>query len=270
MAATNKVMPSLFFKVRSTFFAMLYGAALLGGLGGLGGLAGTAEARVFKIVTIGGSPFGVTDSTGQPRGVNVEIGNLIVEEAGLRFENTVAPYARALAMIESGAADFMIAYPNNRLDVMAQRVGVVARLENVVIGRAGSTFRSLRDLQGKTVASVREAEYDSALSADRDISKYSTNNYQQGISMLLAGRLDAIVGMKAAILYQVEAMHIPRTQLSEPLVLNQKDAWLFFSNSSYDPGVAARLKTALSNLTQRNALRQIEQKYFGSPEVPVR
>lgn len=231
----------------------------------IGGLAGSAEARVFKLVTIEGSPFGFMDAEGKPDGINVEVGNLIFEEAGLSYENTIVPFVRAIAMIESGEADFMIAFPNARLEAAATPVAIVARLENIVIGRTGTAFHTLKDLHGKTVASVRGAEYDSAFSADESIIKHRVNNYEHGLSMLLAARLDAIVGMKIGLYYQLDAMGGSRRQLGEPLALNKKSAWLFFARRSHDRKIATKLTNAVAVLNARDAIERIQVRYFGSP-----
>lgn len=230
------------------------------------GLLNSAEARVFKLVSMAGAPFGFTSDTGKPIDIGVEIGNLILEEAGLTFENTIVPYARAVAMIESGDADFMLAFPNARFQAAAAPTASIAAFENVIIGRAGTAFPTLKELHGKTVASIRVARYDKAFSADPLIEKHYVNNYEQGLTMLLAGRVDAIIGTKTGILYQMDAMGRSRSQLGPPLILNTEDAWLFFSKRNYDEQIAVKLREAISSLRARGALQKILFKYFANPD----
>lgn len=250
--------------VRKVMHALICSACLLVTL------SSAAEARAIRFVTIAGSPFGFLDKAGAPTGINVEIANSIGAEIGLPYENAIVPYARALAMIETGDADLMIAFPNRRLDAAATRVGPIADLENVVLGRAGTILTGLHDLRGKTVASVRGAEYDAALSADPEIAKYSVNNYEHGLSMLLAGRVDAIVGMKTGIYYQIAAMGSAREELGTPLVLNTKNALLYYSRRNYDEEVLAKVRQALAALISRKAIQRIELKYFGKHDAPPR
>lgn len=232
-------------------------------------LANEATARTFKFVTIAGPPFGLTDPTGKPSGINFEVGNRIGDEAGLLYENVILPYARALAMIESGMADFMIAYPNERLERAATPIVNIASLENVVVGVAGTTFPNLEHLHGKTVATVRGAKYDDGFSADPEIKKYLTNNYDQSLSMLLAGRVDAVIGMRIGFLYAIKARGGSHLQLGEPLVLNKSDALLYFANSSYDELTASRVKQAFARLQQRKVIQRIEFRYFGTTSASV-
>lgn len=228
------------------------------------GFAVDAQARVIRIVTIAVAPFGMESTGGKKSGSVFEIGNLIAEEAGLQYENTILPYSRALAMIESGDADLLIALPSDRLNQKAKQIVRVTTLENIVIGRRGTQYRVLEDLHGKVVGTIREAKYDARFSADTEIKKYNTNNYEQGINMLFAERLDAVIGVKEGIYFALQSIGGTRAMLGEPLMLSRQDAWLHFSNKGYDELIAVALKNAVTRLQQRNAIQKIDEKYLGA------
>ena len=95
------------------------------------------------------------------------------------------------------------------------------------------------------------------------IRKYSTNNYEQSLTLLLAGRLDAVVGVNEGLFFSLQSIGGTRALLGEPLVLNRQDAWLYFSNKGYDEASAAALKGAVLRLQQRSAIQKIEEKYLG-------
>ena len=113
------------------------------------------QARQLRIETIESLPFGYLDRNGQPAGIMYEIGNRIAEEAGMPYVNAVVPYARTVFDLERGDSDFVIRYTNEKLEQVAIQVATIVSLPTIILAPAGSRFRSLADLRGKTVGVVR-------------------------------------------------------------------------------------------------------------------
>jgi len=107
-------------------------------------------------------------------------------------------------------------------------------LENIVVGRKGTNFKSLDDLHDKTVATVRGAKYDDAFTADTKIIKYDTSRYEQSIKMLINGRLDAMIGPSIGLFFTAKKMGYSREKFGDVLVLNTKDTYLQYSRKSAD------------------------------------
>lgn len=115
-----------------------------------------------------------------------KIGNRVAEEGGFSYENVIVPYARAIAMIETGEADLLISLSNPRLKESAVQVAHVNKQEIVVVGRQGSDYASMDSLRGKVVAAVRGAEYDKRLSADRLKKIYFSTGWKRAARPLRA------------------------------------------------------------------------------------
>ena len=133
-------------------------------------------------------------------------------------------------------------------------------VKNVIVGTAEHEYFSLAELRGKTVGSIRSASYDNVFEQDRAILKYELTEYDQIIKMLLANRLDAIIGVELSILHTLKILKIPRSKLGRPLVLNKKKPRLQFSNNVSAPH-RKRLEEALFTLNQSGRIQAIVDKY---------
>ncbi len=224
-------------------------------------LVNAGEAKSLRIVTIAVAPFGMVDGAGHESGIVYDIGNRLAEESGFKTKNSIVPYPRAVAMIESGDADLLISLANP--DLKATAIARISFVENVVISRSNDHYQAIEDLHGKSVAAVRGAEYDKRISTDPRIKKYAVNSYEQGLQMLFAGRVDGVVGTKEGIFFSLKAMGVPYTKAGKPLILGRQDAWLHFSNATYDEQTANILREAVLRLQKRNVVPQIEEKYIG-------
>jgi len=191
----------------------------------------SAWAKTLRIVSLQLHPFGFHDGD-TSRGILYDFGNRIAEEAGFSYENKIVPYTRAIKMLEIGEADFCMLFPNDMLDKCAVKVVPVMMLENIIVGLKGTKFDSLEALHGKSVATVRDAQYDDAFLADKAIQKIETYHYEQSVKILFAGRVDAMIGPKTGLYFTVRKLGFSAEKLGEPLVLNTKDVWLHFSKKN--------------------------------------
>jgi len=236
-------------------------------IAGVPGIGKAADRVVqpLRFVTIALPPFGMTENDvhGSPiSGIYTELVQRLAQEAGLPFTNTVLPYARAVALIEAGEADAMISFANQKLLSSAVQLEVAARLTIVAIGRAGEQIASIESLRGKIVGMVREAEYDDRISQDAAIVKAKLNNYEQGIALLFARRVDALIGVHEGIVYCLHAMGHHSDRLGVPLVLSERPAWLHYSRKRWNESRARSLVAALRNLHERNTPAEIVRKYL--------
>jgi polar amino acid transport system substrate-binding protein len=225
-------------------------------------LAVPSQAQTLKIATIGVSPFGIIEPNGAESGLFYEIANKIAEEAGLPHENKVLPYRRVMLMIESGDADMTIAFLNDGLKKNAVQIAPVIRVQNIAIGRAGTEINSITDLRGKNVTSIRDANYDDRVTNDPQIFKTATDNIEQNLSMLLAGRVDATIGVKDSLFYELRKMGHRTNELGKPYVLVERDLVLHLSRRHADDATIKALTAALKRLKEKKVIQKITEKYF--------
>lgn len=222
--------------------------------------AAPALAETLRIVTIALPPYGYVDK-GISTGLNYDLANAIAEEAGYTPENIIAPLARTMQDIQTGDADVVIMFPNPTIDAHADNLGLVLPMETVVLGRAGTPLRDIKDLRGKTVATVRGAQYDERISKKNGIILYPTENYAQSLKMLLAERVDAVVGPLLGLYHQAQNDRIPKQALGKPLVLSVARGCLFLSRKASPPDARRKLTEAIRRLTENGTIKALMEKY---------
>jgi len=219
-----------------------------------------AMADVLNIVTLGLSPYGYYDKK-NATGLSYEVGNKLAEAAGYTPNNVIAPLARAVSDIASGDADIVIMLPSPEVNKVAYNLGSVLYIENVIIGRAETPMRSLREVRGKVLATVRGAKYDDRISKANGIATYPTENYAQSLKMLMAKRVDGVVGPQLGIYHAANKLRVPRRAFGKPLVLSTSPARLFLSNMTVTPERVRRLRQALDLLLENGTIKSLLEKY---------
>jgi ABC-type amino acid transport substrate-binding protein len=243
--------PSLLFFLASTF--------VLGNFASL-------WAQDLKIETINVAPFGFLDQNGKPTGISYEMANMIAQESGLSYANTITPYARTVVDLEYGTASFVIRFVNPEILKNSVQVASVIAMPTIIVGLSDAPFKSLADLHGKTVGVLRGGSFDEAFSNDALIKKYEVDNYNTMMKLLVAKRIDAALGSSIGLYYEAKNLDISKSQLGKPLILNVQENIINFSRKVFDPKIVEKLKNATQALKDQNKLIPIVNKYMGDFE----
>lgn len=215
------------------------------------------QARPLNIVTIDIPPFGMTAADGQLHGIMYEISNRIAAQAGFTSRNMLLPYARTVIELKHGRADFVLRFDNDDLAEAAIKVTPIFPLQVIVLAGAGKRLRTFNDLHGLTIGVMRGGHFNDAFAADQAIKKFPINNYQQGLSMVVSGRIDGLIGSDLGIYTVAEGMGLSQAKFSRPLLLGEQYFWLFYSRKTADAATLARLTQAVEELRERDAFEQI-------------
>src|SRR5271169_2341351 len=140
--------------------------------GAMIGVAHTASAdaldeikkagKIRIAIDLGVPPYGMTDDKLQPTGLDVEAARLLAKDWGLEFEHVPTTGASRIPALQTGKADLVI----SSLSYTAERAKVVdfslgyAVLRTVIAAPKSVALKSLADLDGKTVATVRGTTHD--------------------------------------------------------------------------------------------------------------
>jgi ABC-type amino acid transport substrate-binding protein len=219
--------------------------------------------QTIKIETIDVAPFGFTGAQGEPTGMMFEISNRIVEETGLKYTNTIVPYARTILELRNGKADFVLRYSNDQLPKVAFPVVTVISMQTIILSRADTTFKNIKNLHGKTIGVIRGGSFDVNFDNDTAINKYEVNDYNQMLQMLIMGRLDGVIGSNVGLYYSANKLGITPQELSLPLYLNSKDFILHFSRKNSDTKTMEMLKSSVEKLKKTGEFKKIVSKYMG-------
>ncbi|MGF1742944.1 transporter substrate-binding domain-containing protein [Vibrio profundum] len=221
------------------------------------------NAEELKISTPSFAPAGFIDEDGKLKGMLYEVANEIMENANINYINVLKPYPRILLELKNGSTDISILYSNKQLEGNVNKIVVVYTDSNVIVGKPSLVIRSLSDLHGRKVATVRNASYSTEFDSDSNIIKVNVKNYRQSVLMLLKGRVDALIGGSVAIYHELSNMGYDWQVLGSPYVVSTKPVWLLLSAKNDNQQLVGKLRRSVRELNQRGVIQNLIIKYSG-------
>lgn len=225
----------------------------------------------ISINTIAVSPYGI-EHTEESRGIYYELADSLNgiklnsaklnRSQGFHLEHQISPYARIIHELKNGQTDLTIMFKYQELEQYVTYITPLPSLKNVVIGLQGNQFDNTYSLEGKTVAYLRGAKFSDAIDNNRKILKITTKDFQQGINMLAAKRVDAIIGPMDPILAAAQFLNKPADFFGRPLVVSERTPWIQISNRSELMSQRKVLKRHFDQLLASGKLEQLRAKYL--------
>lgn len=203
----------------------------------------------------------VTAEDDTPRGLDVELVDAVLREAGVDHEIRLYPWQRVKRMLDRGEVQMAFQFAGTpQRQQQYELVGPLRSGSTVFMTTARtalSDWKSLDDLSPYVIGQVRgyayEEEFDRADLA-RDT---SAQNPRQLVSMLLAGRIDIIVGDRVQLQYFVREQRAQEQVRILPRPLIQMPRFVAFAKG--DSERARIFSEALIRLRQAGTLNRIEQ-----------
>src|ERR671913_66007 len=126
------------------------------------------SGKIRIAVDLGVPPYGMTDDKMQATGSDIETAKLLAADWGLQFEHVPTTGAARIPSLQTGKADLVI----STLSITPERAKVIdfskgyAVLRTVITAPKNITLKSMADLDGKTVGTVRGTTHDTQLTKD--------------------------------------------------------------------------------------------------------
>jgi len=205
----------------------------------------------------------VTAEDDRPQGLDVELITAVLEEAGIDYQLRLYPWQRVKRMLARGEAELAFQFAGTPERHAEYRlVGPIRTGSTVFITTTRTAIRdwqSFDDLSPYVIGQVRGYAYDDAFD-HADLARDSTaQNPRQLVSMLLAERIDIIVGDQTQLLYFAREQRAEERLRVLPSPLVQMPRFVAFEKS--DQARAERFAAALQRLQERDALAPILQRW---------
>ena len=126
------------------------------------------SGKIRIAVDLGVPPYGMTDDKMQPTGSDIETAKLLAADWGLQFEHVPTTGASRIPSLQTGKADLVI----STLSITPERAKVIdfskgyAVLRTVIAAPKNIALKSMADLDGKTVGTVRGTTHDTQLTKE--------------------------------------------------------------------------------------------------------
>jgi len=222
--------------------------------------AGAPPATTLQVRTIAITPYGI-DNNGQLSGIYYDLANRLLKKVKLDSEHHIFPYSRIMHELKIGKTDLTIMFKYKELADYVDYIYPLPTLKNVVIGRKGSDYQSVKQLETLSIAYLRGAKFSDDIDSNPKIIKQTVNDFHQGLLMLQKGRVDAIIGPMAPIMSAAKKIHIDQGFFGKPLVVSERTPWLQLSKKSHDKISPQHLELVFKQIMSQGVLDKIELSY---------
>jgi len=219
-----------------------------------------SQSSALQVRTIAVSPYGMNSGT-QLSGIYYDLANSLLAKAGIESEHHIFPYGRIMHELKIGKTDLTIMFKYKELADYVDYIYPLPTLKNVVIGRKGTDYHSIKQLEKLSIAYLRGAKFSDDIDNNPEIIKQTVSDFHQGLLMLQKGRVDAIIGPMAPILSSAQKFGLSRDFFGKPLIVSERTPWLQLSKKSQNKVSAKQLKAIFSQMMAQGELKKIQQKY---------
>jgi len=218
------------------------------------------QENILQMRTIAVAPYGIK-TNGELSGIYYDLANRLLAKADLESEHHIFPYGRIMHELKIGKTDLTIMFKYKELVDYVDYIYPLPTLKNVVIGRKGTDYYSVAQLEKLSIAYLRGAKFSDDIDNNPEIIKQTVSDFHQGLLMLQKGRVDAIIGPMAPIISAAKQLDLSREFFGKPLIVSERTPWLQLSKKSANKVSAKRLRTLFSEMMSQGELKEIQQRY---------
>ena len=220
------------------------------------GQSPATSISIPRVTTSTVTPWGILNADHSLSGILVDFQNTLFARAGLSFSNRAEPYPRVIQSIASGDADVAVMFVSPMSERIGLSLGKVLDERIVIVTLANAAaVNSLDDFSGKLVGHVRGSKYGDAFDLHPGIVRTAVTDVDQGLKMLLSGRLAAMASTEHSLLYAMYMSGIDsrRIRIALPLFTVRVD--LYVSRQAADEPWVTRLRQTMASMTEDGSLK---------------
>ena len=230
-----------------------------------GALASTG-ASAGEILRVGVPEFGpwAVETDGGVSGVVPRIFDPLLRGLGMTAFYVREPIQRQYADLRQGKLDLAL-LANPQEDGGLQDFGSFLSLPLVLVTAVGKPYTKAADLEGKVIASLRNGSRAQKYLGMVKGEEVRVADIPAGIHMLLDGRADALLALKATFLWNLKQMGLPREAVGNFIQLGNMESAVAARPGLWhdDPATCNKFKAALVALRDSGATEQIFALYGG-------
>lgn len=215
----------------------------------------------LKFATMNIKPYGIEDPNNLEIGIFREIHQSIAHTSKITVQDTLLPLKRMIGEIEVGKTNCGTFIRSSLNEVKYEQIAeVIPKLRMLLVLRKGIIFKGYEDLKGYRVA-IPHGYSGAPIPNDPEIKRVKTNNYEQSVKLLSAGRVDAIAGSSYSILYSLKEQKLKHEDLGNIFIMREMPVWLQCTKGALSDKVKLSLRTAIETLKRDGTINKIMEKY---------
>jgi polar amino acid transport system substrate-binding protein len=207
------------------------------------------------------APFNTFIENSRCSGASVMAVQKITENIDIELEFLAYPYARILYSLKTAELDLALVFKNTSIEKDTDYIGPVSYSKIVVVSQADNIINSYADLYKlNNIAVIRNAQFEENFDQDEKLNKAHVDSYQQAVSMLKHGRVDAVIGSLIGIEYALRQQSMSNDVLSKAYHLGTKEWGLHLSKKSKHIKLKKLLIKAVKQNYQEDLIHQLYQQ----------
>ncbi len=184
------------------------------------------------------------DGAGKWQGPLIDLLKRAEQEIGIPFHLRMVPFKRAVVMVEEGDTDFGVFMESPKRNQLGMPIVKLGDAQYIIVSLKDKPIRSISELENKSVARIRGGAEIKSLKGVPGLKYYYFNNHNDGTRLLQYGRVDALVTADFRLLDAVDQNMVTFAELAEPVPLEPRELWLYWSwKSNLDFSLVRRLKS---------------------------
>ena len=227
------------------------------------------ESKKIRISTdLGIPPAGMLTPSMEPTGADVEVGQLLAKDWGLKYELIQTTGATRIPNLQTGKADIVV----STLSVTPQRAEVIdfstpyAVLKSVVAGYQTEPITSLEALKGRTVSVTRGTTQDTALTPQASKHGFTVARYDDDATLVTAavsGQAEMVATSESLV--NAIDKKIGKNNFKPLFVIQNFD--LAIGVKKGEKALLEKVNAWVQTNLENGKLNAIYKKYYGS-ELP--
>lgn len=231
-----------------------------------------ADAGAKTVLRLGmyhSPPYYFTENVIEPHGLSVDLLRPAARQLGLSIDVVVCPFPRCLKMAQSGEIDIVAG-----LIRTAEREKFLYYLQPAMMNFLSSfaiysrpdqplVIRQVNDLQGRSVAVMRDAAYFSEFDNAQNINKIAVASEAVSLDMVHKGRVQFAITVEQTAAGSFQAAGLREQDLKRQPYHHEQNirGYLAFSRNSPNFALVAKLEPMLQQQYKAGMFHLLWQKY---------
>lgn len=187
----------------------------------------TAQAKQKISVAVPMLPGFVTERNGEAKGAIVDRLLMAEENCDVSFDARVYPFKRVLHLTGAGQTDLGIFLRTAKRDEMARPVMMLGLTSILALPRQGLTIQDFPDFRNLHLAILNGSIAFPNITAQEGVEMHVFNGMSQGVDMLNASRVDAVVGPDFRIFNALQLIDMKFDDFPRPFKVMDSELWAY-------------------------------------------